>query len=85
MKWLDSITDSKNMNLSKLWEIMDRGAWRAVNEGVTKSQTLLRQLNKTKETTGLHTLNFSTVKPTSPTHISTSQLPRISFIIKQKG
>ena len=69
------------MNLSKLWEIMDRGVWRAVNQGVTKSQTLLRQLNKTKETTGLHTINFSTVKPTSPTR----QLPRISFVIKQKG
>ena len=82
MKWLDSITDSKNMNLSKLWEIMkDRVAWRVVNHGVTKSQTRLRQLNKTKETIGLHTLNSSTVKPTSPTHISTSQLPRVSFLI----
>ena len=30
MKWLDSITDSVDMNLSKLWEIVeDRGAWRA--------------------------------------------------------
>ena len=31
MKWLDSITDSMNMNLSKLWEtVEDRGAWHAV-------------------------------------------------------
>ena len=40
MRWLDSITDSVGMNLSKLQEILeDRGAWRAAIHGVTKSQT----------------------------------------------
>ena len=40
MRWLDSITDSRDMNLSKLWEIVkDRGAWCAVVHGATKSQT----------------------------------------------
>ena len=38
MKWLDSITDSMDMNLSKRQEIVqDRGAWRATVHGVTKS------------------------------------------------
>ena len=39
-KWLDSITDSMEMNLNKLWEtVEDRGAWYAAVHGVTKSQT----------------------------------------------
>ena len=42
MKWLDCITDVTDMSLSRLQElVMDRGAWRAVVHGVTKSRTRL--------------------------------------------
>ena len=58
IRWLDSITDSVDMNLSKLWKIVkDRENWHAVVHRVTKNETQLR--NQT--TTTVHTIHFSCV------------------------
>ena len=46
IRWLDGITDSMDMGLGGLWEmVMDREAWRAVVHGITKNRTQLSELN----------------------------------------
>ena len=58
MRWLDSITDPMDMNLSELQE-MDREAWRAVIHGVTKSWTRLSDWTELMYVTSLYTLSYS--------------------------
>ena len=80
--WWDSITDSTDMNLSELWEIVrDKGVWRAAVHGFTKSCTRLRDWTTSE---GVKPSWFTMISNSFPTSLPTSGLyPPLPYMAKR--
>ena len=83
MRWLDSITGSVDMNLSRLWEMVeDKGAWRAVVHGITKSWTQLNNWTTTTAGRNLGDDKSSSPQPDLAYQNRLQILPYVPWIIK---
>jgi len=86
MRWLDAITDSMNMSLGKLWElVMDREAWYAAVHGVSKSRTWLSDWTELKARITIPSLHMMKLRLRDKRWLTLDYSVMYIIIIKARG